>query len=567
MPLLSNVKNVKSIKDSVHGYIEIEEDYMRCFVDSSLFQRLGRIEQTSMRVLYPSARHDRFIHSIGTFYLGKKAFHYFKENFLNDNFLDIIDEEWDIWRKSFEIACLLHDIGHAPFSHTCEDFFNEIQVDFTNSSGSKAKISSILFQLLNEMKDVLTEEEYKEFLFDYGLEDEQLQNREVSPSPHEIVSSIVILRCYSNAITNMKADINLIIRCIIGCTYSETLSKKGIKNCIIRMLNSPVIDVDKLDYITRDSNLTGFSNANIDTERLLKSFTAFKESGDDFYPAYNKSSLSVIQNVISANNAQLAWIVNHHAVVYNSYLIQSIINEISRKIHPENPAHFRQELFSVDSIIGTKDCCNVFKVNMLSDDDLWHLFKLYMNEIPKVRELLERTSRKKALWKSFAEFSLLFDENKTEYKNGDFDFKKFKEMFAACCDDAKEFGYHIFDRAKAESLDKKVSKAGLDFCEIIIEFAKYKSLNIDGFVILAGGNPSKKKAVISRNKLRIKFYSGQDGTKRYDKVMKLLIQGDTENNETNKNPYFFLFHSSEIDKIQFCNFFKSHRKLKYIETT
>ena len=66
------MENVKVFRDTIHGYIEIEKDIVSSIIDTALFQRLRRIEQTSMRCLYPAARHDRFIHSIGTFHLAKK---------------------------------------------------------------------------------------------------------------------------------------------------------------------------------------------------------------------------------------------------------------------------------------------------------------------------------------------------------------------------------------------------------------------------------------------------------------------------------------------------------------
>ena len=73
-----NLKN-KSIKDAIHGYIELEEPFWR-IVDTAEFQRLKWVEQTSYRVLYPSARHDRFIHSIGVYHLGHKAIKGFISN-------------------------------------------------------------------------------------------------------------------------------------------------------------------------------------------------------------------------------------------------------------------------------------------------------------------------------------------------------------------------------------------------------------------------------------------------------------------------------------------------------
>ncbi len=59
---------VTLFKDPVHGYIEVPKDYCRRFIDTPIFQRLRSIEQTSMRPLFPGARHDRFVHSLGVYH-------------------------------------------------------------------------------------------------------------------------------------------------------------------------------------------------------------------------------------------------------------------------------------------------------------------------------------------------------------------------------------------------------------------------------------------------------------------------------------------------------------------
>jgi len=54
----------KLFRDTIHGYIKIPEKYVDVLIDTPHFQRLRRIEQTSMRVVYPCAHHDRFVHSL-----------------------------------------------------------------------------------------------------------------------------------------------------------------------------------------------------------------------------------------------------------------------------------------------------------------------------------------------------------------------------------------------------------------------------------------------------------------------------------------------------------------------
>ena len=114
----------KRFKDPVHGYITVPTCLCNSLIDTCIFQRLRHIEQTSMRSLYPGARHDRFIHSLGVYHLGCKAVARIEE-VLPHRLKDLTC--WPNYRATFEIACLMHDCGHAPFSHTCEKYYNHTE--------------------------------------------------------------------------------------------------------------------------------------------------------------------------------------------------------------------------------------------------------------------------------------------------------------------------------------------------------------------------------------------------------------------------------------------------------
>ncbi len=62
---------MKRIKDSVHGNILVRDEFVKTILDTPSFQRLRRVEQTAIRSIFPSARHDRFIHSLGVYYIGQ----------------------------------------------------------------------------------------------------------------------------------------------------------------------------------------------------------------------------------------------------------------------------------------------------------------------------------------------------------------------------------------------------------------------------------------------------------------------------------------------------------------
>ncbi|EDV97961.1 GH17173 [Drosophila grimshawi] len=104
------------IEDAVHGVIEIPT-HIGEIVQHKLFQRLKKIKQLGLLFLAgkPEATYSRYDHCIGTYRSAQIHLNALKRNSNNKKALP----EW--CRHSVEIAALLHDIGHGPFSHTWEE--------------------------------------------------------------------------------------------------------------------------------------------------------------------------------------------------------------------------------------------------------------------------------------------------------------------------------------------------------------------------------------------------------------------------------------------------------------
>lgn len=275
----------KKFRDTIHGYIEIPDIIVKQIIDTELFQRLKHIEQTSMRPLYPAARHDRFIHSLGVYWLGKQAFRYFECNAKKELSEETFDKNW--WKKQellFSLACLLHDCAHAPFSHTLESLYILRKKTIDNTLAQQTTLpSGVAIPELDYKLLLMCSELEADFSKDF-MRTSSLDTKGVG-APHEKMSSYCVINEYRDAIKNIykellptaqeliDEDFVFIVRMIIGCTYSKNNTENSIKNCIISMLNSSSIDVDGLDYIVRDAYMSGIDNFSIDYQRLLGSFT------------------------------------------------------------------------------------------------------------------------------------------------------------------------------------------------------------------------------------------------------------------------------------------------------
>lgn len=95
------------IKDSVHDHITLGPVAAE-LIDTPALQRLRHVKQLStVRLVYPSANHTRFEHSLGVYHLADTALRH----------LDIDAET----AAHVRAAALLHDVGHGPYGHQTEE--------------------------------------------------------------------------------------------------------------------------------------------------------------------------------------------------------------------------------------------------------------------------------------------------------------------------------------------------------------------------------------------------------------------------------------------------------------
>jgi HD superfamily phosphohydrolase len=121
-----------TIKDSVHDHIAVD-GVAAALLETPPVQRLRRVAQLgTVTMVYPSANHTRFEHSLGVYHLADRALSH----------LGIEGQQAERVRA----AALLHDVGHAPYSHNIEDIIHREtgkyhdDVDGLLDSGAVARV-------------------------------------------------------------------------------------------------------------------------------------------------------------------------------------------------------------------------------------------------------------------------------------------------------------------------------------------------------------------------------------------------------------------------------------------
>lgn len=107
--------NEKIIRDPIHGDIPLDRQIEIPLIDTPEMQRLRGVKQLgTAHLVYPSAVHTRFEHSLGTSFLARKIMDTIEEQ----QGTEVFDAEQKV---VIRVAALLHDVSHIPFGHTFED--------------------------------------------------------------------------------------------------------------------------------------------------------------------------------------------------------------------------------------------------------------------------------------------------------------------------------------------------------------------------------------------------------------------------------------------------------------
>ena len=200
-----NIRKEKLFRDPVHNVIQFDlnddtERMLFRLVDTRVVQRLRHIRQLGLAgFVYHGAEHSRYGHSIGTQHVAKRIF-------------DSANPGGDPFERAVtRAAALLHDVGHAAFSHAFESGVSGI-CRFNHEEMTCAYI-------LNE------EGEIYRILHDFDP---------------------------------------FLPGCVAACISQNE------SHAWYHQIVSSQLDADRMDYILRDGYMTGIKNYLYDIDRILE---------------------------------------------------------------------------------------------------------------------------------------------------------------------------------------------------------------------------------------------------------------------------------------------------------
>lgn len=152
------------VKD-IWGTFEVENEYLE-IIKSKEFSALKNRSQLGLNC-NPNAIHNRYQHSLGVYYLACKLIDICKKKF--SGILNITKED----EQAIKCMALVHDIGHGAFSHVSESFLEGTHEERTvslltdpNSEIHQAIISTFGSNVLNKVIDLIEMKNKKEVFND-----------------------------------------------------------------------------------------------------------------------------------------------------------------------------------------------------------------------------------------------------------------------------------------------------------------------------------------------------------------------------------------------------------------
>jgi uncharacterized protein len=291
----------KIINDPVYGFIKIPGELVFDILQHPWFQRLRHIKQLGLTdLVYPSAQHTRFQHALGSLHLMGWAL-----TTLRDKGVEISQQEFE----AAQIAILLHDIGHGPFSHALEDSL---------LTGIKHESLSYLFM-------------------------EQLNKQ-------------------------FNGSLDLALK----------IFRNSYKRKFFNQLVSSQLDIDRLDYLKRDSFFSGVPEGSIGVDRILAMLTVHRDQ-----LVVEEKGIYSIENFLNARRLMYWQVYLHKTTVSAERMVVNLIRRAQYLVKAGEivPASEALSFFLKNSVTlqdFKENLSTLIYFGKLDDQDIWGAIKLWL---------------------------------------------------------------------------------------------------------------------------------------------------------------------------------------------
>jgi HD superfamily phosphohydrolase len=292
----------KIINDPVYGFIAIPGELIYDLIQHPYFQRLRYIKQLGLSdLVYPGAHHTRFHHALGAMHLMGRVL-----KTLQQKGVEISDAE----AEAAQIAILLHDIGHGPFSHALEE------------------------TLLKEVN-------------------------------HESISYLFMREL--NTRFNGALDLALQF-------FRNSYPRK-----FFHQLVSSQLDIDRLDYLTRDSFFTGVMEGTIGVDRIVAMLNVHNDQ-----LVVEEKGIYSIENFLHARRLMYWQVYLHKTALSAERMLVNIIKRAQYLLQAGEYLPASEALtcllkkdYRIEDFTNDKELLDLF--GQLDDHDIWGAIKLWRN--------------------------------------------------------------------------------------------------------------------------------------------------------------------------------------------
>lgn len=320
-------KTRKIINDPVFGFLSIPDGVLFQILQHPYMQRLNRIRQLGLSFfVYPGAMHSRFLHSLGAMHLMHEAI-----TSLREKGVDITDNE----ATAAMAAILLHDVGHGPFSHVFEE---------AGMLPAGTNHEDISLMMMHEIRDWFT---------------------------------------YSQiALPKERAEISSIMNMAIAI-FKDEYDKH-----FLHQLISSQLDVDRLDYLCRDSFFCGVTEGSVASARILKMMNV-----KDGRLVVEAKGIYSVEKFLVARRLMYWQVYLHHTSVAAEQLLIKILKRAKWLMAQGvelfcSPALRYFLILSPHSSLASSPSTLLAHYAQLDDSDLLSAIKVWVNSDDKVLSLL-----------------------------------------------------------------------------------------------------------------------------------------------------------------------------------